>query len=123
MKKIIASVIASIALILGMALPANAQSGYCWPSGASSYARLSVTAYYYTGIEYGTRYHIDMNSYGNTYASTVYFDGYNLNRYNDFWTSTGDHNYHTITGYWKQIIPYTEGNYKWVTCTVVVRGN
>lgn len=113
------SAISTGVLAIAFAIPANASSGLCWPSGAPSTARLSVTEYntsYYSGstkiIQY--TYHMDVNSAGYFKKWYINFnDGYlNTNvGTDDVYIKTG-HNSAGITGYWKETVnPGTEFQY------------
>ena len=110
MKKTIAAVIASIAMLLGMvvvATPANAAlTGLCWVGGDQT-ARLSGTKWdssFYSGGTYfqSTTYHLDLNSSSNGkyHASALYIDGVKQTSWNDVYFKTGAPVGHSIRGRW-----------------------
>lgn len=130
MKRALASIIAALAMVIAFAVPANAASGLCWPSGGPQAARMSVSTWdssYSNGGVWIVRktYHIDLNSSGNYTQNQIYFyDGVAKT-----FTSTNDvYYYHynnqnamQIRGRWT--VPTGlpgEGNYVYKYCYITI---
>jgi hypothetical protein len=122
-KRVILIFMACLALILGTSIPAQAYSSTrCNPTWGGYYARLSVTSWnssHYEGSlwvrEY--TYHVDMNPSGNYHASTIFKDGYNLYRTNDFYVYENEQG-HRWTGRWYVWPAGSHGELGYKYCTV-----
>lgn len=129
MKKVIATLTAALAMLIGFSPAAQAGNGTsnfylaasCWPGGSTG-ARLSVTNWDLNQV--GQQYHIDLNSDKSTtnpirigvlQQRSIYFDGVLLSGTEGVYKRTSGWGRHRIVGYWKNI--YTNSL---VSCTITL---
>lgn len=103
-RRLAGALLATLALVATCATPASASSGLCWVGGVQT-ARLSVTKYANPNVAARpTRpyeYHLDMNAGGNYRPYKLYFDGAELNNWNDTYVSPkSTASSHAIKGRW-----------------------
>lgn len=108
MKMMMLSLMAALGLVLATSVPAHAAvSGLCWPSGATSTARLSASrwlVYPSSGPPYW-QYHIDQNSMQGYSQRGIWIGGTKLPGTNEQYTTRYTTGYVIKGAWWVQVDP------------------